>query len=48
MSDRKFLVTGATGATGREIVRLLREKRCAVRALVHREDGRALGWKLVV
>jgi len=41
MSLRKFLVTGATGATGRETVRLLREKGFDVRAYVHRQDQRA-------
>jgi hypothetical protein len=41
-SERKFLETGATGATGRETVKLLRESGHAVRALVHREDG--YGW----
>jgi nucleoside-diphosphate-sugar epimerase len=41
-SERKFLVTGATGATGRETVKLLCESGHAVRALVHREDG--YGW----
>jgi nucleoside-diphosphate-sugar epimerase len=38
-SERKFLVTAATGATGRETAKLLRESGHAARALVHREDG---------
>lgn len=41
MSERKILVTGATGATGRETVRILLERGNAVRALVRREDERA-------
>ena len=41
MSDRKILVTGATGATGRETVRILLERGHAVRALVRRDDDRA-------
>jgi NAD(P)-dependent dehydrogenase (short-subunit alcohol dehydrogenase family) len=41
MSARKILVTGATGATGKETVRLLQERGQAVRALVRREDDRA-------
>ena len=38
MSVEKFLVTGATGETGRYTVQRLLEKGRAVRALVHRED----------
>ncbi len=41
MSDRKILVTGATGATGKETVRILLERGNAVRALVRRDDDRA-------
>ncbi len=40
MTD-KFLVTGATGETGRYTVRRLLEKGHAVRAMVHRQDERA-------
>jgi uncharacterized protein YbjT (DUF2867 family) len=40
MTD-KFLVTGATGETGRYTVQRLLEKGHAVRAMVHKEDGRA-------
>jgi len=38
---KKFLVTGATGDTGREVVRLLLEKGHQVRALAHRKDARS-------
>ncbi|WP_354116138.1 NAD(P)H-binding protein [Bradyrhizobium sp. LA7.1] len=41
MSSDKFLVTGATGETGRNTVQRLLEKGHAVRAMVHKEDGRA-------
>jgi NAD(P)H dehydrogenase (quinone) len=41
MSESKILVTGATGATGKETVRLLRERGQPVRALVRREDVRS-------
>jgi NAD(P)H dehydrogenase (quinone) len=41
MSAEKFLVTGATGETGRYTVRCLLEKGHAVRALVHKEDERS-------
>jgi NAD(P)H dehydrogenase (quinone) len=41
MSSDKFLVTGATGETGRCTVQRLLEKGHAVRALVHKEDDRA-------
>jgi uncharacterized protein YbjT (DUF2867 family) len=40
MND-KFLITGATGETGRYTVQRLLEKGYAVRALVHQEDERA-------
>jgi NAD(P)H dehydrogenase (quinone) len=41
MSERKILVTGSTGDTGRETVRLLLERGHAVRAMVRKEDERA-------
>lgn len=41
MSLQKYLVAGATGSTGREVVRSLLASGAAVRALVHREDDRA-------
>ncbi|WP_213742255.1 NmrA family NAD(P)-binding protein [Bradyrhizobium sp. dw_411] len=41
MSSDKFLVTGATGETGRCTVQCLLENGHAVRALVHKEDDRA-------
>jgi NAD(P)H dehydrogenase (quinone) len=41
MSTRKLLVSGAIGVTGKETVRLLREKGHSVRAFVHREDERS-------
>jgi uncharacterized protein YbjT (DUF2867 family) len=41
MSAEKFLVTGATGRTGRHTVQHLVEKGHAVRALVHQEDERS-------
>ncbi len=41
MSERKILVTGSTGDTGEETVRLLLERGQAVRAMVRREDERA-------
>ena len=41
MSGLKILVTGATGATGRETVKLLLERGQAVRALVHAQDERS-------
>ncbi len=40
MTD-KFLVTGATGETGRYTVQRLLEKGHSVRAMVHRQDERA-------
>jgi len=42
-SEKKFLVTGPTGATGGETVEQLLEKGHAVRALAHREDERSEG-----
>jgi NAD(P)H dehydrogenase (quinone) len=41
MSAEKFLVTGATGRTGRHTMQHLLEKGHAVRALVHQEDERS-------
>ena len=41
MSEAKFLVTGATGATGKETVHLLLQRGHAVRALVHGHDPRS-------
>jgi uncharacterized protein YbjT (DUF2867 family) len=41
MSAEKFLVTGATGETGRYTIQRLLEKGHAVRALVHKEDERS-------
>jgi len=41
MSERRYFVTGATGATGSAVVRLLLDKKKAVRAFVHSEDDRA-------
>jgi uncharacterized protein YbjT (DUF2867 family) len=41
MSKRTILVTGATGETGRYTVQQLLKKGHIVRALVHKEDGRA-------
>jgi uncharacterized protein YbjT (DUF2867 family) len=41
MSKETILVTAATGATGRDTVRHLREQGLAVRALVHQDDARA-------
>lgn len=41
MSDQLFLVTGATGETGRRTVACLTEMGKRVRALVHTEDERA-------
>ena len=52
-SSRKLLVTGATGKTGKYVVRRLRERGEQVRSLVHREDERsaklaAAGAEIVV
>ena len=41
MAEKKFLVTGATGATGRYAADRLLERGHAVRALAHREDDRS-------
>ena len=41
MSQRRILVTGATGKTGSETVRLLLDRGQTVRALVHSDDDRA-------
>jgi uncharacterized protein YbjT (DUF2867 family) len=41
MNKKKFLVTGATGSTGRETARLLIEKGHSVRAFVHKDDERS-------
>ena len=41
MSESRILVTGATGATGKETVKLLLEQGHSVRALVHAHDERA-------
>ena len=40
-SSKTFLVTGATGKTGRHVVHQLRNRGAGVRALVHREDERS-------
>ncbi|MDE1996001.1 MAG: NmrA family NAD(P)-binding protein [Rhizobiaceae bacterium] len=39
--SKKYLVTGATGKTGKHTTRILLERGHAVRALVHNEDERA-------
>ena len=41
MTSPKYLITGATGATGSEAVAALRAEGRDVRALVHREDDRS-------
>lgn len=41
MTASQILVTGASGSTGREIVRALQHTDHTVRAMVHREDARA-------
>lgn len=51
--DRLFLITGATGTTGKETAHLLLARGHRVRALVHREDDRsralaAAGAEIVV
>jgi NAD(P)H dehydrogenase (quinone) len=40
-NDRLFLITGATGSTGRPTARLLLSRGYRVRAFVHREDDRS-------
>lgn len=39
--SKTYLVTGATGKTGKHVMRILLEKGHSVRALVHRDDERA-------
>ena len=41
MSDTRFLITGATGATGSAAAALLLDRGERVRAFVHREDDRS-------
>jgi NAD(P)H dehydrogenase (quinone) len=41
MADRLYLITGATGTTGRATIAALRGAGKRVRALVHKEDARA-------
>ena len=41
MTQTKFLITGATGATGGGTVRQLLEKQHAVRVFAHRPDERS-------
>jgi uncharacterized protein YbjT (DUF2867 family) len=41
MTQTKFLITGATGATGGDTVRQLLEKQHAVRVVAHRPDERS-------
>ena len=41
MAQTKFLITGATGATGGYTVRQLLAKKQAVRVLAHRADDRS-------
>ena len=41
MAQNRFLVTGATGATGSYTVERLLERGHAVRALAHHEDDRS-------
>lgn len=53
MTERRILVTGATGETGSKTVESLRERGANVRALVHEEDARSerlrsLGAEVVV
>ena len=53
MARQKFLVTGATGATGVHAVELLLARGHQVRALAHREDDRSkqlqeLGAEVVI
>jgi uncharacterized protein YbjT (DUF2867 family) len=44
-TNELFLITGATGNTGAQTVRLLRERGLRVRALVHTLDERAAGLR---
>ncbi|MBO0742429.1 MAG: NAD(P)H-binding protein [Hyphomicrobiaceae bacterium] len=53
MAQKKFLVTGATGATGGHTVEELLARGHQVRALAHREDDRSkrlqeLGAEVVI
>ena len=53
MTQKKLLVTSATGATGGDAVERLLERGHAVRALAHREDDRSkrlqeLGAEVVI
>lgn len=53
MSQKTFLVTGATGATGKHTTEIMLERGLPVRAFVHREDSRSkelekLGAEVVV
>jgi NAD(P)H dehydrogenase (quinone) len=53
MAQNRFLVTGATGATGSYTVERLLERGHAVRALAHHEDDRSkrlqeLGAEVVI
>jgi uncharacterized protein YbjT (DUF2867 family) len=41
MSEAKFLITGATGATGSAAIKLLQERGKSVRAFVRKEDERS-------
>jgi uncharacterized protein YbjT (DUF2867 family) len=41
MNSQLFVITGATGATGRRTVELLLEQGHTVRAFVHRQDERS-------
>src|ERR1700741_4617788 len=45
MSRSRFLITGATGATGGNAAELLISQGFPVRALVHREDERSAGLR---
>ncbi len=45
MNDELYLITGATGSTGRNAISELLEKGAKVRALVHREDERSAQLK---
>src|SRR5246127_905702 len=53
MPQMKFLITGATGKTGRSATEILIKRGFVVRALVHREDERlarlcAVGAEIVI